>query len=419
MTTVNVPRVNFFDRQFLRVDEFRDEQLYQLAARRRHNIAQHSWGIVSGLELALEDGALLVRPGMAVDGYGRELLLPEKRRLSADAFDDLGTERLDVWLVYARLDGGGAPAGYAACGDAQGGARPAYRSQEVPQVRVEEPVANTVDARRPPGVPAAVLDSKVPLVSDDPKDVWRVYLGRITRRLTPEPTYSIDFSQRPYVGLVGDAVDHPADATRVEIGKQSSVAQTREVGGVTYVYDKGEDSQRGRSRGFAVFIPEDAEAEGGQERVKLSPRLEILRDGLMRMRGRTVLDGDLRIVGGAVQFVTAVTASEEAPPQVPTIYRVEDGQSNQLRIDLGADDTLNREFVIGFSKEDGTFTPCLKIELSDAAGSGVPSPLVTIYGDLKLEGELKGEVVQRTLSQEALNAILASFQSGLAAGRSS
>lgn len=413
MTTVNVPRVNFFDRQFLRVDEFRDEQLYQLGARRRHNIAQHSWGIVAGLEIAQEEGALVVRPGMAVDGYGRELLLPEKRRLAPETFDDLATERLDVWLVYARIEGEAAPAGYAGCGT---GARDAYRSQETPQVRLEKPVANTVNARRPPGVPAAVLDSKVPLVSDDPKDVWRVYLGRITR-LGPEPTFNIDFSQRPYVGLVGDVVDHPANATRVEIGKQSGVAETREIGGVTYVYDRGEDSQRKQSRRFAVFIPEDAEAEEGQERVELSPRLEILQDGLVRLRGRTVLNGDLRVVGGAVQFVTPATVTEDDPPQVPSIYRVEADASDQLRVDFGANNPLDREFVIGFSKDDGTFTPCLKIELKDTSGSGVPSPLVTVYGDLKVEGKLIGKVVERTLNQDAMNAILASFQSGVATGK--
>jgi len=414
MTTVSVPRVNFFDRQFLRVNEFRDEQLYQLAARRLHNVAQHSWGIVTGLEIALEEGALVVRPGMAVDGYGRELLLPEKQRLAPETFDDLGTEKLDVWLVYARLDGEQAPDGYAGCG-VGGAAREAYRSQETPRVRLEKPIANTVDARRPPGVPAAVLDSKVPLLSDDPKEVWRVYLGRITR-LTAEPTYNVDSSQRPYVGLVGDVVDHPANATRVEVGKQSNVAQTREVGGVTYVYDRGTDPQRKQSRRFAVFIPEDADTKEGQERVVLSPRLEILQDGLLRVRGRTVLDGDLRVVGGAVQFVTAASPSEGNPPKVPTIHRVLDGQSDQLRIDLGSETTLDREFVIGFSKDDGSFTPCLKIELKDPSGSGAPSPLVTVYGDLKVEGKLVGDLVQRTVSQEAANAILASFQAGMAAG---
>jgi hypothetical protein len=325
----------------------------------------------------------------------------------------LGTEKLDVWLVYARLDGEQAPEGYGGCGGA--GAREAYRSQETPQVRLEKPVANKVDARRPPGVPAAVLDSKVPLVSDDPKEVWRVYLGRITR-LSGEPPYNIDFSQRPYVGLVGDVVDHPADATRVEVGKQSAVAQTREVGGVTYVYDKGEDRERKQSRRFAVFVPEDADAEEGQERVSLAPRLEILQDGLLRVRGRTVLNGDLRVVGGAVRFVTAAPPSEGNAPEVPTVHRVKDEQRDQLRIDLGSNETLDREFVIGFSKDDGAFTPCLKIELKDASGSGAPTPLVTVYGDLKVEGKLVGELGPRAVSQEAGNAILASFQAGVAAG---
>src|ERR1700720_2967375 len=109
MISASVSRVHYFDKQFLRVDEFRDEQLYQLAVRRRHNVAEHSWGIVSGLDVANEAGALVVRSGMAIDGYGRELVLADKKRLAAETFDDLGTDRLDVWLVYDRRDTTAAP----------------------------------------------------------------------------------------------------------------------------------------------------------------------------------------------------------------------------------------------------------------------------------------------------------------------
>jgi len=300
MTTVNVTRVNFFDKQFLRVDEFRDEQLFQLAVRRRHNVAQHSWGIIAGLEITQEEGALVVRPGMAIDGYGRELLLSDKKRLNAETFETLGTERLDVWLIYDRRDGEGAPEGYGSCG--QSGEREAYRSPETPQILLEKPLANLIDARRPPGVPVELFDAKVPLVSDNPKDMWRVYLGRITQR-GPD-TFAIDISQRPYAGLVGEVVDHPGDAARVEIGKQSSVNAERVIGNVTYVYKKDETAQPGQARRFAVFLPEDSEADAAQQqRVELSPRLEIRQDGFMHLRGRTIINGNLRLTGGAIQFV--------------------------------------------------------------------------------------------------------------------
>src|SRR5688500_13562346 len=93
-------RVRYFERQYLRRQDFADEQGYQLALSRRHNITHHSWGIVLGLEIALEEGSLVVRPGLAIDGYGRELLLRFRKPILTDEFQHLGSDRLDVWLYY-------------------------------------------------------------------------------------------------------------------------------------------------------------------------------------------------------------------------------------------------------------------------------------------------------------------------------
>src|SRR6201989_1233131 len=93
-------RVNYFDRQFLRKNEFVDEQSYQIDLRRRHNISHHSWGIVVGLEIAVEEEKLCVRPELAIDGYGRELFLSAKFFITEDDFNRLGSNRLDVWLYY-------------------------------------------------------------------------------------------------------------------------------------------------------------------------------------------------------------------------------------------------------------------------------------------------------------------------------
>ena len=99
MDNLTLPlRVHYFPQQYLRRQDFSDEQAYQVALRRRHNIAHHSWGIVIGLDLAVEEGQLLVRPGLAIDGYGRELFLPAKFPISTGEFTRLGSNRLDVWL---------------------------------------------------------------------------------------------------------------------------------------------------------------------------------------------------------------------------------------------------------------------------------------------------------------------------------
>jgi hypothetical protein len=53
-------------------DELRQDQRYLTARDDRHQRALHGWGVVSGLELVLEDaGHLEVHPGAAIDGVGR------------------------------------------------------------------------------------------------------------------------------------------------------------------------------------------------------------------------------------------------------------------------------------------------------------------------------------------------------------
>lgn len=406
MSSDAVSRVQYFDKQFLRVDEFRDEQLYQLALRRRHNITQHTWGIVSGLELAVEEGGVVVRPGVAIDGYGRELLLDEKFALSPEAFDDLGTDRVDVWLVYGRQNEGSAPDGYGDCSARSGGL--SYRSSEVPQVLVERPVSNQVDARRPPGVAPEVLNAPVPPTTDDPRNAWRVYLGRVIR-IPDQPSPSLDVNRRLYAGIVAESIDHPGNATRVDIGRQGMTDAERTVNGMKYIYHRSESSAA--QRRFAVFIPDDAAPVPGD--VDLVPRFEILSDGIIRLRGRTIVKGDLRVSGGAVRFVGDSNITDQNAPQEPSIYHTAD----QMRIDLGVVADTDRTFAIGFSTADGKFMECLRIELHTDS-SGNLRPLVTLKGNLKVDGKLTGDFIRQGLTPAAQAALLGSFQSGVAANNS-
>ncbi|MFN8564815.1 MAG: hypothetical protein U0703_25050 [Anaerolineae bacterium] len=69
MPDERIMRVHYYDRQFLRAQDFTDEQAYQIAMRRRHNLSHHIWGIVRGLELEFNqpDGVFVIKPGIAVD----------------------------------------------------------------------------------------------------------------------------------------------------------------------------------------------------------------------------------------------------------------------------------------------------------------------------------------------------------------
>jgi hypothetical protein len=73
---VSVKRLNYFTHQFLREQDFKDEQQYHLEMRRRHNRLFHSWGVAEGLEVHRKgEREIAISPGVAIDGQGREIVL--------------------------------------------------------------------------------------------------------------------------------------------------------------------------------------------------------------------------------------------------------------------------------------------------------------------------------------------------------
>lgn len=72
-----ITRMNYFDHQFLRAEDFTLEQQYQNRMRQLHNSSLHTWGIVRGLDVTYESGASVVKvaKGIAVDSDGQELVL--------------------------------------------------------------------------------------------------------------------------------------------------------------------------------------------------------------------------------------------------------------------------------------------------------------------------------------------------------
>jgi hypothetical protein len=73
---VRLSRLNYFFGRLLSVDDFRQEQQYQLDSRRRHNQLLHGVGVVSGLQVTVSGAAnprVQVQPGVALDCLGREV----------------------------------------------------------------------------------------------------------------------------------------------------------------------------------------------------------------------------------------------------------------------------------------------------------------------------------------------------------
>lgn len=393
MPVVPARRVNYFDRQHIRVAELVDEQSYHVALRRRHNLTHHTWGIVVGLEMLVENGVPAVRPGVAVDGYGRELLLIERRLIDRARFDERGTGRLDVWLEYGieYADDGATPF---ECGS--GDPRARYRVVEKPLVTVERATAAAIDPRHPPGVPPEDLQEPGLSTPDDPRQRWPVYLGRIVMQLDDRgvPIFTVDTSDRVYAGLNGAVIDHPGTPARVEIGLRPAAAEQRTIGDDTFTYAAG------KTRDFAVFVPTGA--------TPLEPVIAVSPDATV-LSGTTEVRGNLVLDGASLQFPDTVAQNPDTKGAA-AIYRSED----ELRIDLGDLNAGVRKLVIGATKDD-QFRASLTLEFPLEPVNGVlPKPVVTIAGDLRIEGLIDSpDVRARTVTDEVRALLAGMVQAGM------
>jgi hypothetical protein len=108
-----VKRLNYFTHQFLREQDFKDEQTYHIEMRRRHNSLLHGWGIVTGLEVQKKgEREITISPGMAIDKEGRELVLAEPviRDLSAlehSSHTYIGIAYAEIWDKADHQSAGG------------------------------------------------------------------------------------------------------------------------------------------------------------------------------------------------------------------------------------------------------------------------------------------------------------------------
>lgn len=85
---MSVTRVDYRERQRLTTPDLRAEQDYRLAAAARHHLGPHDWGVVRGLHVTGTTPAdLMLWPGIAIDGYGREILVIDRVPLAVDDFE--------------------------------------------------------------------------------------------------------------------------------------------------------------------------------------------------------------------------------------------------------------------------------------------------------------------------------------------
>lgn len=82
----NFKRIRYFHGMLMSDRDFREEQLYHQEKRKLLNRHLHGWGVVCGLGLEIDgDGKYLtVKPGMALDCFGNEILVSEACKLDIE-----------------------------------------------------------------------------------------------------------------------------------------------------------------------------------------------------------------------------------------------------------------------------------------------------------------------------------------------
>lgn len=349
-------RPRFQDGRVLRTSDFVDEQAYHLTGHRRHNTTGHRWGVAAGLRVVLVDGDLVVEPGLAIDGYGRDVVLDSAHGLDLRGFDVRGVESVDVWVVYDRRSVPAPDDGVDLFADA---------------AVVELSDAVDLDPRRPPGVDPADLDDpgrRPP--PDDPVRRWPVYLGRITRDLTdPDAPPVVEIDRRPWIGLVGGAVETPDGTPWLTL-------------------------EQGADPTLAVGL---SDAAGNHP-------LTVSATGGVHLDAQLTVDGQLALRGGALVLDPAGPPLPVPPLDTPewSLSHSASDVAHELRVAMppAQPGDLPRRLVVG-TWQDDEFVPRLVV---DEGGT------VTIAGNLVVGGRVSASSVQEAQLSEEARAYLAGLQ---------
>jgi hypothetical protein len=241
--STNIERLRYYDGEYLRSFDFDAEQKYHLEMRRRLNLALHLDGIVDGLRVVVPkdatEGPAHVTPGMAIDGFGRELLLFAPVPIAEDLFAENGGIQAgrdySVWLVYDRQPGTPPSPGYRTC---------RVRDQSTRWVETARVVLSanlTIGPNSATASPDGVLYPDAPpgvtaRLSDDPDGFpWAVYLGAVRVGLDPANHLQVTADKtagaaRRYVGVRAQRVIAADNTRRIDVLDELRAAKNLLVG---------------------------------------------------------------------------------------------------------------------------------------------------------------------------------------------
>ena len=363
-------RIRYREREVLTAGMLGQEQAWRIAMLRRHLIAAHVWGVVTGLALEADAGGLHIQPGHAVDGYGRELTLTKVAHVLPAGLNDVaGAQGVAVWLLYSdgRYTEG----------------RLARRASEEPEIRLT-PFDPALDPGMPGEVPEADLNFPPLFIeTGDTELIWPVFLGRVR---AVAGGFRADTEGRPAAGAVGETLADPAGTAGMQVGTETSLLQVT-TGGVS--------------------------------------RIDLKTGGTVAITGPASVAGDLRLVppegstdvpSGMVLSPPVITP-EAAQPW--SIYRTlaplqpAGPPVDQLRFEIRDPgekaDPAKYRLAVGHRRSQGEeFLSCFEV----SADSNV-----RLLGKLTVEGELLEGPVKVTSEDPRLSkAVLDSYLDGVTAG---
>lgn len=302
MTDISAVQPSFFEGQYLGADDLAAIVEYLRTGLARHALSARTWGVVAGLELVAGEIApgeyqVVVTPGVALDGYGRLIVVTAPAEIPAEKLIGIDSGAVKVWIRYAERPVQGARAGYGTCG-----AEDAYaRINETFEIEVGERsgivdrqsgvslsgvvVADAREAARASNPDAPLhCDGSVPYQDypiDDQDSLWLVPLGTVVWRSATS------------------AFDLPTDEQRIA-GRlfrrvQGSVAESLYAA-------NGLIRLRGRDTPFDADIDAACGATSTEARDFLICDGDLKARELVWLEGDTRLTGDLRMFGTRLEF---------------------------------------------------------------------------------------------------------------------
>lgn len=234
MAVDQIERPHFYQRQYVGAIDMTALVEYARDLRRRHNIGPHTWGIVVGLnllEVPREDDPtavdVFVSPGMATDGFGREIVNFSPYRVDPALFEAfIDQAHRSVWIQHDELEGGEPKYGWGVCHkDQYGRVFEGFRLVVDPGKTTHDSITVDGKAAKAADIPAgeSVPFQEFPADSTDP--LWLVRLGSVNwdgvaRVFRPAAPGRLEEGRR-YIRIVAEQVMAPA-ATLLLRGRNNS-----------------------------------------------------------------------------------------------------------------------------------------------------------------------------------------------------